>query len=606
MAGMFVLSGPGVLAEEGAVLPNEVVVTATKTEKRPQDLTQSVTVITSDEIRNSGATTAAEVIRTAAGVMVTDQGPLGSLATVNLRGSTYQQVLVLLDGKRLNSPIAGGFDMSELPVPLEAIDRIEIVRGPSSALYGADAVGGVVNFITKKPAVPLTSLSGAIGAHGYTSASLYNSGREGNTYYTLSAAKERSHGYRANSDLDQINAGIKLGYDLDPATSIEASSDYLTKDIGVPGSLQFPSPLARQQARATVSGLLYKQRVTKALDFSARAYQNQERLGFQDPIFSTNSRHRFVSSGVETQVNWLMNSFNLLTMGAEGREDRVTSTDAGTHTASLTSEYIQDEMSLGDSAILVLSGRNDSHSVYGNKWSRRVSGRYLAAESGTILRASAGESFRAPTFIDLYFTDAFGNTGNPDLRPETAEEYEGGIEQPFGSGSMIKGTVFKRRVKDLIVMQTDPVTFPVSPGNIGRARITGVEAETKLALSRKFSWLVTYTHLFPVNEDTGERIFSDVSRIPDMQIGSTLTAALDEKTVISLQYRRVKNYVRPGDEKWDYYTVDGKITDTVVARKDLKADIFIGMKNLFNRKYETVKNYPMPPAELYGGITAQF
>jgi outer membrane receptor protein involved in Fe transport len=301
-----------------------------------------------------------------------------------------------------------------------------------------------------------------------------------------------------------------------------------------------------------------------------------------------------------------MNSFNLLTIGAEGREDRVIRADAGTRRAALTSEYIQDEMRLGDSFILVVGGRNDGHSAYGDKWSPRVSGRYLAAEAGTIVRASAGRSFRAPAFNDLYFTDAFGVKGNPDLRPENAEEYEGGIEQPFGSGNMIRGSVFKRRVKDLIVLQPDPVTFAVSPVNIGRARITGVEAETKLALSGKFSWLVTYTHLFPVNEVTGERIFSDVSRIPDMQIGSTLMGALDEKTVISLAYRRVKNYVRPGDEKWDYYTVDGKITDTVVSRKDLKTDIFIGMKNLFNRKYETVKNYPMPPAELYGGITARF
>ncbi len=600
----------------------EVVVTATKTERKPQDVTQSMTVITSDEIQKSGATDVAGVLSTTAGAMVTDQGPLGSLQAVTLRGSNYQQVLVLLDGMRLNSASAGGYDLSELPVPLESIERIEILRGPASALYGADAVGGVVNIITKKPAKPLTTLSGALGERGYTSASIYNSGRSGNAYYALSYSTDHSSGYPIKSDAGdvirnnaahQYNAGIKLGYDLDAASSIEATADFVEKKIGVSGSVAFPSALARQQNRETVTGLKYKQRLTNTVDFSIRAYQNEERLTFQSPNldfpdFSVYSKTRSTTDGAEAQINWIMNSFSVVTIGTEARNDSMVDSAAGTHRATLSSAFIQDEMSLGDSFIVVLGGRNDRHSISGSKWSPKASARYLNAGSGTILRASYGKSYRAPTLNDLYFIDAFGNIGNPNLRPESAEEFEGGIEQPFGSGNSLKFTAFRKRVKDLITWQPfDPLNpFIYTPMNIGRARISGTETELHFVVSNMIAGNITYTLLFPVDEDTHERLFTDVSHIPAAQLGGTLSFSLDQQTALSLSGRWVKNYVRPDEPKWEYYTVDGKITDTFLSRKDVKAAVFLGVKNIFNREYEVVKGYPMPPKEFYGGISATF
>ena len=149
-AGALFLPAANVSAADETVQIKEVVVTATRTEKEQKDVTQSVTVITAEDIKKSGATTAAEVIERTSGVEINDYGTRGSLSNISIRGASYQQVLVLLDGRRMNSASAGGFDMSDLPVLMSEIERIEIVRGPSSALYGADAVGGVVNIITKK------------------------------------------------------------------------------------------------------------------------------------------------------------------------------------------------------------------------------------------------------------------------------------------------------------------------------------------------------------------------------------------------------------------------------------------------------------------------
>jgi outer membrane cobalamin receptor len=602
---------PGaVTAEEATIQLEEVVVTATKTEKDPKDVTQSVTVISADEIKKSAATNAAEVLRKAAGLSVNDQGPRGGLETVSIRGAEYSQVLVLLDGKRLNSPRDAGYDLSALPVSLDDIERIEIVRGPSSALYGADAVGGVVNIITKKPDQSQTKISGSAGSHGYDLLSASNAGKMSGFYYLLSAARETSEGYRPNSDLSQGTAGGKIGYEIGDRSSIELTGNYIGKENGVPGPTNMPSLLARQWDRQTVAGLGYKVRFSKELDLKMNAYYNREVLKYKDPDFLVDSRHESSTKGGEIQVNWLANSWNAITAGFEAKWDRLNSTDSGEHATSLVAGYLQDEISVGEPLILILGGRIDSHSVYGDQFSPRVSARYLFSNTGTIIRASAGKSFRAPTFNDLYWLDPW-STGNPNLKPETAKEYELGIEQPLGKGNVIKLAGFERKVKDLIVWRYD--VFPMHPENIGRARVRGGEAESRFQISEPLVWAINYTYLQIVDELTGMRIYDR----PQHQFKSYLNLALPTKTNLYLEGRMAKYYVKPGADAWEYSVLDGKVTQSVPLGKGVQGELFFSMKNIFDRKYALARSYdfltgghagdyPMPPREIFGGLSLLF
>jgi vitamin B12 transporter len=606
-----VLMVPEVRAEDESVQLKEVVVTATKTEKEPQDITQSVTVITADDIQKSGALTASDVIERTAGVQVNSNGPLGSTNSINIRGANYEQVLVLLDGRRLNSASAGGFDMADLPVPLDEIEKIEIVRGPSSALYGADAVGGVVNIITKKPAGSSTTVSGQAGSHGYESLTLSNSNRIDKFYYTLSAGKEKSDGFRTNSDLDQGTAGAKLGYDISPDSSLEFASDWIGKEIGVPGSTDFLTPQAREWDRNLGSSLTYKTKFSKELDLKLNLYQNRDKLIY---MASAASIYKSTSTGMEAQTNWLVGSRNLVTFGVEARQDHADISDAGEHTASLWGAYLQDEISLGDRTIVVVGGRNDDHSVYGDKFSPKVSARYISPGTATIIRASAGQAYRAPTLNELFFIDAFGDSGNRALKPETATEYEGGIEQPFGKGNSVKITGFERRITNLIEWQPNGVNpFSVSPVNIGRAKISGVESGAVFRLSESLTWDANYTYMNPVDEGTGTKIYT----VPQQVLNSSLNFVLPTKTNINLDGRMVKRYVRPTEDAWQYSTFDGKITQPVDWGRGIKGDVFFGMKNIFDRRFASVRtydftntfhtgDYPMPPREIFAGISAQF
>src|SRR3990172_5077133 len=208
----FVLSGNAARAEEPTMKLQEVVVTATKTEKDPKDVTQSVTVITGDEIKKSGAVSVGYAVNKTVGVSMREYGPLGSTSNPGIRGSFYSQVLVLLNGMRLNSPRDGGFSLTDAPVPLDEIERIEIVRGPSSALYGADAMGGVVNIITKRPDRDLAKIGISAGTHGYESDAVVVSGKNGDLHYSVTRERELSDGYRINSDMDRQTLGARIGY----------------------------------------------------------------------------------------------------------------------------------------------------------------------------------------------------------------------------------------------------------------------------------------------------------------------------------------------------------------------------------------------------------
>ena len=593
-------------AQEKNVRLNEVVVTATKTEKELKDVTQSVTVVTAAELRNSGATNAAEALRTVTGVALTDQGTRGSLATLSIRGASYSQVLVLLDGVRMNSPRDSGVDLSALPVALEDIERIEIVRGSSSALYGADAVGGVVNIITKKPVNTVSRISGAYGSHGYDNLQLGTSSRKSSAYYSVTGSRETSDGYRLNSDLEQWTVTGRTGYDVSKETSIDLTANYVSKENGAPGSLQYPSPLARQHERDLVLGASFRSRISKSLDIKISGSRSEDQLRYQDPepVFgppAINSLHKSVSKAGEAQVNWLAGSWNLFSAGAEQRKDSLISTDSGNHETTNDAWFLQDELSLGDSLIVVVGGRKDKHSVYGDRFSPRTSARYLIRGSGTILRASYGKSFRAPTFNDLYWNDPFA-VGNPDLKPESAKEYEAGLEQQLGQGNSVKITGFRRKVRDLI--NWNYLVFPMSPENVGKADIKGAEAEAAFRLSDTMGLGMNYTYLKAIDDITGDKIYSTL--YPKHQIKGHLDIALDKDVHLFTEARAVENYVPAGSPNWRYTVVDAKLAQKFGRHPDAKGEIYVALTNIFDRKYEAVKGYPMPPKEIRGGIMIPF
>jgi len=298
----------------------------------------------------------------------------------------------------------------------------------------------------------------------------------------------------------------------------------------------------------------------------------------------------------------LAGPWSLVTLGYEVRKDEIESTTSGEHSTTTNAWYVQDEVSLGDALIVVVGDRHDDHSVYGGQHSPRASARYRFSGGGTIVRASAGKSFRAPTFNDLYYNDGFFS-GNPNLRPETAKEYEAGIDQPLGSGNSVKVTGFERKIKDLISW-----SHGTSPVNIDRADIKGVEAEAVARPTKDTALSLNYTYMKPLDETTGQLI---TYTIPKKQLKGSVTVAIDADVTVTADGRAVENYVDPGAPKWRYSVYDAKIAQKIGKKGPRAGEIYFAMTNIFGRKYDSLKDprfgdYPGAPKEIRGGITYPF
>ncbi|MHB8767131.1 MAG: TonB-dependent receptor plug domain-containing protein [Deferrisomatales bacterium] len=603
-AAALLLAAPLASAAEPATLA-PVVVTATRTPRPVAEVGSSVTVITAERLAASGARSLAEVLGDTVGLEAVSNGTRGSIGSLSLRGSEPQQVLVLLDGVRLNSPQNGQFNLSDLPVPLAEIDRIEVLRGPGSALYGPGALGGVVQIFTRRPeAEPLTRVSWTEGRHDTRAASFSTSRKAGAVGYRLSAGKDRSLGYRPNSDLDQTALDGSLLVDLPAGAALELAARHLEKETGVPGSRAFPSPAARQDDRHTVAAARLTGSAAGAGLRLAGQYARFDNR-YEDPAgwVPLDDRHVAESASTEAQADWRLGAHALTAAGELGR-DFLDSTASGERDQGRWALLAQDEVALGGRVTLVAGLRYDAHSDFRNEWSPRASLAVRAAEA-TRLRASVGRAYRPPTFNDRFWPfDGFAQ-GNPGLDPETAWEYEVGVTQGLGERATVSLTGFRRDARDLIDWQpVDPADpFGVwSPVNVAQSRTWGAEASADASLTRAVGVGAGYTYLHPVDRETREFLPGK----PRHQLGAHLELRPVADTRLRLAGRYARYYPEAGRGESSHTVFDATLTRALYVGDQVALDATLGVKNLFDRSYEMNAGFPMPPREWQLGLTATF
>ncbi len=584
----------------------QVVVTATKTEVEISDVPQATSVITKEEIMTTPDRSVAEIIQRAAGVEVTQYGPVGALSLPKIRGSEAGQVLILLNGRRINDAQSGQFDLSNLPVSKEDIERIEILRGAASALYGADAMGGVINIITKTPSpVPYTRASASYGSFGTQEYSLLHQRKLGPFAYGVSLSKEQSRGFRENSDADKWTVGGEIGYAITPQSEVKLSARMIQKEIGVPGSVTFPDPDDRQKDQNTLLDLSYQGKITSQLTLNFKGFHNQYRRTFDPGTqgFSTGSPflHKNYATGGELQTTYARGDAHLINGGAEFIQDRVNSSAIGVHEATRGAVYLQDEIEIARPLTATIGLRYDSHSIYKDQFNPRA-GAVLRLPGDTRLRASVGRSFRAPTFDDLFWPEDAYTAGNPNLQPERAWSYELGGEKKFGDRAVFKATGFYRKVEDLIIWQMGS-DFKFRPNNVKTAEIWGVETEMVFHPFKGLTIPLNYTYLYPRDTSTGEPIIFKSKHMANAGVEYVTPFGL--KT--SLRGRYVQFYVNETTAlNRDYFVADVKVAYDLKVYQNLKGEAFLSLSNVLNRDYQINEGYPMPPRSLNGGVSFAF
>jgi outer membrane cobalamin receptor len=607
--GFFIMITLGVInpgAWGAEVDVGQVVVTATRTEVEISDAPQSISVISKEEIRNTPDRTIPEMIQRVAGVLVTNNGPTGSITTANIRGSEAGQVLVLIDGRRINDAQNGLFDLSNLPLSKDEIERIEVLRGSASALYGADAMGGVINIITRAPGKdPYTRAASSFGRFGTEEYSLVHRWKPGALGYGLFATRGRSEGFRANSDYDAWTFGGELSYDLPWKGELKVSARSIQKEIGVPGPINFPSPEDRQKDNLSQFDLNYRDKIGPNVSLNFRGFQNIYRQTFTPGAQGFEGGlpvvHKSYATGGDLQATAAIGSAHLVTGGVEGIEDRVDSSSLGVHRATRSAVYLQDEVEVVKALTATLGLRYDDNSLFQSQWDPRA-GLLFRLPWDTRIRASVARSYRAPTFNDLFWPVSAFTAGNPDLQPEKAWAYELGAEKKFGDLAIFKIAAFYRDVSDLI-RWAPGADFVWRPSNVQKAHIWGGEAEWTFFPLKGLSIPLSYSYLYPRDQSTGDPITNKPRHIVDA--GVEYVASFGLKT--SLRGRYVQYYVDNASTlNRDYFVVDARVGYEFAVYQKLKGEGFLSLTNALNRDYQINEGFPMPPRSLNGGLSFAF
>ena len=469
-----------------------VVITATRTPELAEETLAAVTVIDSREIARRQALSLEELFQGEAGIQINNNGGLGKVSSVYIRGTEAEEVLVLVDGIRMGSVSLGTTAFQYLPV--DQIDHVEIVRGPRSSMYGSEAIGGVIQIFTRHPADGFRSeASAAAGSHSTQSYAGALSGQAERLGYSLSASYLGSDGYPncrgvpyppgggcyvldpTPDGYHNASQSARLKYELSDEADVEASALRAQGETRYAGLASNHEDFLQQAASV---GAHWSP--TATLRLTALVGQSRDEAQESlDLVITPGSRFDTTRDSASVQADWQLAARQLLSLGSDYLRDQLSSDTPFPVTARrIVGAFGIYQAALGRQHWSV-SARHDRNQQFGERSTGSLAWG-LRFDRGLNLLASFGSAFRAPSFDDLYFP----GFGNPALRPETSRTAEVGLEQRFAASAWSLHA-FDTRVHDLIGFDSSFIA-----ANTDEARIRGVEAQGARTLG---AWHAAYT-----------------------------------------------------------------------------------------------------------------
>jgi len=574
----------------------EIVITASRMPQLKSELPASTTIITSTEIETFGANNLGDIIKLTFGTFPKTNGFLGSQVSGSIRGSSAQQILILIDGQRINSPLLGGYDLGDILA--DDIERIEIVRGPGSALYGADAFGGIINIISKKAKNKEKLnivLAPTIFERGANNVLLSASGSKDGTDYGFSANSSGSPGFRENSDYTALKYSGDISRQFTNQFYSSLCFDVYNAKKGIPGSQTFPTPSTRQEDNNQQFRLLTQYKASDSWDLKVNSsFNNMEQSFSADPKLNPYDRYKSYSSMYELQNDIRIDPNNMLVVGGEYRNDQSKSTLCGTHLVTNKAYFLQDQLQLLNDLSLTASIRRDEYSIYGDTSSPRLGLTYKPVK-GLSLWTSYGESYRAPTLNDLfsYYKDPVWGVvmrGNKSLKPERSNSSELGMNWLVFTNTQISANYFSTKVNDLIEWRDISGMFMLwEPRNIASANISGYELGVEHYLQSELKIFFNYSGLIPKDSSTGK----DLVYRPRKQYNTGIQYNDKAGNSLGLFMRQVGARYDNADNarSVDAYTV---VNLKYVVKVSPQAQLEFGAENFLNEEYQDTYDYPMP------------
>lgn len=612
-----------VCAEEGAEVNLNMTVVSASLSPQPERLTgTNVTVIKAEDIAAVHTQDISQLLNQTAGLDLPKQAGLGNAQILSIRGVPSQQVLILLDGFPLNSPSLGLTDLSQ--IPLENIEKIEIVRGAGSAWFGANAVGGVVNIITRKPQspLPLTDIS-LIGGSFNSQTYRFNLGaKPGDLDYLVSSSRSFAKGWRKNNDFANNAVNLRLGYDLHNYGQISLHNQYYRSFLGLPGPSNVPidswdnaqereasSPNARQEDHTNLTYAEYWIAINEQVSAKVRSFLNDTKQIYRNTDWSIDNLRRNRSHGASLLVD-LLPGFS---SGMEYREDAVWQRDNNIQTdvineavffQSLYAQYMKQE----EVWLITFGARYDHHSISGGQLNPRLNLVYLLNQNWKA-SLNIARGFRPPTINDLfwpfnqesYFGMTYITVGNKNLKAEKAMSYDVGLTGKVSNNLETKTTLFYITNKDLMLWQQETVTlttYRFTPRNFAQGKNLGLEFEASHAILSALKQRLVYTGMQAEGKQENEEDYTLLAFRPKHKLFyqltysplATLQLALENKWGSASYEQSGERGVKiPSNSIWSV-SLDKKINSAVLSFKT---------ENIFNKRYASRtdgfgKFYPLP------------
>ncbi len=578
----------------------KIVVTPSRLKTALTENTRSQAVLEKDSFYVSSYTAIPDVIGNMGGIDIRRRGPEGVQADISIRGTTFEENAVLIDGVKINDPQTGHFNM-DLPITAADVERVEVLKGPGSALYGANSFGGVINIITRRPKGQEVVLDSEGGSFDYYRGAISISSPLKPFNNRFSFEESRSTGYIPETEFNILT--------LSNTTTVETflgTYDFLfgyaKKDFGADSfySNLFPNEEEHTDTRFfKIDGLVEKDSLSVTPKLFLRRHRDKFALDRNRPGWQTNYHTTYTYGG---EINFVLeNPFLDTSYGFELSQDTIDSTSLQTHSRTTNGIYLELSPHLADGVGINIGVREDRFSDFGWECSPSASVSYSPLKELT-LRGLVGRAYRIPTFTDLYYNDS-GNIGNPLLRPESSWSYEAGADYRLEAVSS-SATFFHRDSYDTIDWTRTNSKNPWRASNIGSVRTNGFELYLEFA--PKKIWEIA-----PI-----ENIFLNYTALDSYRKHNYLSKyALDYlKQHISggleLDLAGFKNYwvlnykKRVGDS--GALVVDTKISKEIVRKSNVKFEAFLEATNLFDTDYSEQSDIPMPGRWIKSGARLEF
>jgi len=587
-----------VIAEEIAFEEVPVVVTASRKPQKITEALSTIDVITAEDIKDWGVLTLDEALEFLPGMDVRRSNiyqkisPRG-LGVTGTKPEFSSRILGLMDGRRLNNAWAGAFRGD---LPLTNVERIEVIRGPGSSLYGPNAFTGVINIITKsgKDVELGEVLLGAGGDSTYLGeANIGKKFDKADVFLSLRGFTTNGQDLlnNNNDDAEMFDLLGKVKF-----KDVVFSIGHDSTEKGIPGRIGSSTPDDRWKTKSDFADISYTNDITQKLNLGIKGYINKNTDDFYFKTAPTpDLKNESLSYGLNLQGNYQISDYHLFIIGSDFFRDQTEQIGKEEHSANNFGPFLEYSGRFFEKLFLTLGARYDVHSIYEDVFTPRVGAVYRVGEDTTI-KASYGEAFRAPTFEELY-VDFWRNSrqhmmGNENLKSERLKTYELGLVQRIWHNLQSNLSLFYTDAKDLIVTKSESLGQGKSKfynDNIGDAEIKGFELGLKGKPFKFFSFFGNYSY-----QDGEDGSGNNLIYVPHNKFNLGIN-------VHPLEYASFNLTVHYVGER-DYETEKGQkgtlesytVTDLKLQCSWKKVTIALAIYNLFNEIYEETKDYLTP------------